>query len=170
MCARESWEVEPSHEDKGKGKEREHSPLPTSHDYTILDNFRKRETYQSRHRAAYCDGEKSYDAGTGESIVYIPWIRRDIEERRISDSTVIEIHLGDTSEDECTIYELPSKVSMDDLDLDMFVDDPMRDSDWLEDAPPGFALGHGREGRLGENEMITLGEVPRRKDVTMGEW
>ena len=156
----------PSQMDNGKGKEREHPAVPISQDHLIPNNSRKSANYQSWQGAAYFDDEDKHDVETGESIVYIPWIRRDIDEGRINDSKVIEIHLGNTSENECMIYELPSKVNMDDSGFSTFMDDGMRDNDILVDAP----WDHGWEVHLGENERITLGQVPRRKNLTMEDW
>ena len=160
----------PTHQNKGKGKEREPSPLPAPQDCPVPRNPREGYMQHRRSAAPYFDDEVIYDPKTGDSIVYIPWPPRDPEQDRISDSKVIEIHLGETSEDECEIRELFGKMSMDDLDFESIMANRRNNNGVAVDMRRRFDISSEWQEHLGENERIASGEVPREKGVVMASW
>lgn len=183
-----------THECKGKGKASEfsrfHDPSkpPISrtsgkaHNHTRRPTvFDCRDEITSVTGIAY-DDDLSYDPKTGKSVVYIPWPRRDPEKDRINDSKVIEIHLGETSDDECEIRELFGKMSMDDLDLHSILAARQEDGDWvaerdllddevLTDVLRGsYDLGSNWEEHLRDNERISPRAMTEAKNLRMASW
>ena len=157
--------------DSGKGKERElsHSPERSQLPSLLKRTFIKRffDAHKSHLWPAIIDSDDlSFDADTGQDVVNIPWPRRDPEQERINDSKIIEIHLGETSDDECEVRERFGKMCIDDLDLEKvlaarrengvdFYDENALDDEDLRDILRGGDVGASdwRE-HLRDNERV----------------
>lgn len=174
-------------EDKGKGKGRElsHSPEPSQSPALPKRAFIKRffDAHKSHLWPATIDlDDLSYDADTGQSIVNIPWPRRDPEQERINDSKIIEIHLGETSDDECEIREMFGKMCIDDLDLEKvlaarrenvvdFDDEDALDDEDLRDILRGGDFGTSDWiDHLRDNERVASGEVSKARNLSLQSW
>ena len=158
----------PTRADKGKGKERAHSPATNEQ---LLHSPR---THRRLRRLAKNDWDPTSDIDlttTDEpNVVHIPWPRRDPEVDRMMDSKVTEIRLGEFEGDECRITELLGTMNIDDLHPERLSSGEWQGAKSQRSEGRRSDMGGALKQHLGEGEWKDSRAAGRRGGVVMGTW